>query len=140
MTTCSLCRGPFHIATGELVSDMRGTKEYPLCGRCVHGAKRHYSPKDIRGADDGLSRFLKAHLSRKWGGGGFYANANLPPPAVEKTYVFKVYERVPGTTCTYRPTEVEKSGVTFEEALARLTETHPHHTVAEHTRGLWKEK
>lgn len=76
---------------------------------------------------------------RRWGGVKFYDHARPPPPAKESVFVFCVFTLVPGTTCRYVPVEVRKTGVTFEEALMKLTETHPHHHIAEHLRGLWKE-
>jgi len=77
---------------------------------------------------------------RRWGGQKFYEYATPPPPAKETVFVFTVFTLIPGTTCHYKPVEVEKTGVTLEEALAKLSETHPNHHVAEHLKGLWKEK
>jgi len=54
------------------------------------------------------------------------------------TYRFTVYVLVPGTTCHFKPTTVDKTADTFQEALDKLTETHPGHCVAEHTKGLWE--
>lgn len=53
-------------------------------------------------------------------------------------YRFTVYQLVPGTTCHYKKVTVEKTGDSLQQALDRLTETHPGHHIAEHTRGLWE--
>lgn len=57
-----------------------------------------------------------------------------------KRFEFTVYEKKEGGPAhTFFPTLVVKEGATFVEALAALTESHPHHHVAEHLRGLWRE-
>ena len=141
MDTCSFCRGPFHIATGDLVWDGRG-KSYPLCGICVDGRKRHFKKKEISGGyDDGLKKWLTVHLAREWGGGPFYAHATVPPPAVEERYEFTLLNPVPGTTSTFTRFIVEESGVTFQEAAIRLKSRYPEMFVpSEHLRGLWRKK
>lgn len=121
MDTCSFCRGPFHIESGNIVGR---PVEYRLCGACVH---------EMKG-------WLRGHLNRKWSKESFYANATVPAPAVEDTYVFTVLAPIEGRKHHFRRTEVEKSGVTFEEALIRLGETHPGHCIREHMRGLWRKK
>ena len=78
--------------------------------------------------------------NRRWGGVRFYDVATPPPPAVIKTYVFTVYQRVPGTKCEFRSIEVEKQGVCVEEAICRLSDEYPNHTVGPHLKGLWAEK
>ena len=55
-----------------------------------------------------------------------------------KTFVFTVFTLVPGTTCHHEPEEVCKQATTFEEALALLSQTHPHHHIAKHLKGLWE--
>jgi hypothetical protein len=55
-----------------------------------------------------------------------------------KTYIFTVFQLIPGTTCHYKSIEVRKVAATFEEALALLSETNPEHHVAEHVKGLWR--
>jgi len=120
MTTCAFCRGPFHIASGDIIGD---PQSYAVCGACIKE----------------MFPWLRGHLNRRWSGSSFYAHAKVPPPAVEKKFVFTVYTLVPGTTCHYKKIEVEQTGVTFEEALIRLSEKHPNNHIAEHTRGLWRE-
>lgn len=77
---------------------------------------------------------------RRWGGYRFYDHAKVPPPAVEKVYIFKVYKLVPGTRCTFMPLEVRESGVNFFEAVTRLGANHPDHHIAAHLKGLWREE
>ena len=121
MVSCSFCRGPFHIASGEIVGHPRS---YPVCGACM---------KDTY-------RWLRGHLNRKWSKQSFYANATVPPPAVEKRFLFKLYELKPETRCTYIPFEVEQTGVTFDEARICLTERYPGVLIpSEHMRGCWRE-
>lgn len=56
------------------------------------------------------------------------------------TYIFTVYELVPGTRCTYAPTYVEESGETLEEAIENLSVKYPHHNIAPHLKGLYHKK
>ena len=116
---CNICKSPWHPASGHYISDTM-----VWCGPCTQSWVKE----------------LCGNQHRRWGGLKFYAHATVPPPAVNKTFVFTVFTLVPGSTCRYAGSEVEKSGVTFEEALQHLNESHPQHHVAEHLKGLWKEK
>lgn len=55
-----------------------------------------------------------------------------------KTYIFTVYTLIKGEKHVFEPIEVYKTAASFEEALAQLTETHPHHHIAKHLGGLWR--
>lgn len=123
--TCSFCRGPFHIASGDIVGDMRsGSKDYPFCGACI---------KEMRG-------WMKGHLNRKWSKTSFYAHANVPPPAVEKTFRFRLYRNVDAPRHTYVPFYEEVTGVHFHEAAQKLQEKYPDLTIpGEHMSGGWEE-
>lgn len=54
---CTMCRGPFHPATGHWVSDQRH-----WCGACTRG----------------MIQLLKETLPRRWGGVRFYDHATVP--------------------------------------------------------------
>jgi hypothetical protein len=56
-----------------------------------------------------------------------------------KRFEFTVFGPVAGAKHTFAPTTVTKEAETFEAAVAKLTESHPGHCVAEHLRGLWRE-
>lgn len=117
---CSFCRGPFHIASGDLF----GPQDYPLCGACV---------KEMRG-------WLRGHLNRKWSKVSFYAHATVPPPAApDRRFMFTLFFRQ-GKTNVFHPQKHESSGLTFEEAQVRLQERFPDVMVpSEHLKGMWEE-
>lgn len=126
------CGQPWHPATGHLISE---TKRW--CASCTKDmvvAGIHLTHRRM------MTTFKRDPVTRKPIGKvrvEFYAHATQAPPA--RTFEFTVYQPVAPFSCTYRPTFVRKTARNLEEAIALLTDTHPGHSIAEHTAGLWRE-
>jgi hypothetical protein len=52
-------------------------------------------------------------------------------------FIFTVFNKQEGSSHSYTSIEVIKIASTFEEAIKQLDESHPHHCVAQHLKGLY---
>lgn len=76
---------------------------------------------------------------RKWGGVEFYKHAKPPPPARERRFKFLLFKEIVGKKNWFDMVEVEMTGISFHDAVAKLSEIHPNHGVVEHLGGLWRD-